>query len=112
MRNHTLSDLRQSNGLVSTRLQPQDEVFLKGINRTQPIRDIVDWPQGRGSFGLPGSSPGEADYFVFTDYNAVVNAYHYATLCAMARIAGALDRDEEQDRWTADAVAFAPAPRP
>ena len=106
LRNHTLSDLRQSNGLVSTRLQPQDEVFLKGINRTQPIRDIVDWPQGRGSFGLPGSSPGEADYFEFTDYNAVVNAYHYATLCAMARIAGALDRDEEQDRWTADAVAF------
>ena len=106
LRNHTLSDLRQPNGLISTRLRPQDEVFLKGLNRTQPIRDIVDWPQGRGSFGLPDSNPGEADFFEFTDYNAVVNAYHFATLCAMARIAGALGRDEEYDRWTADAVAF------
>ena len=106
LRSHTLSDLRGPNGLVSTRLQPQDEVFLRSIKRTQPIRDIVDWPQGRGSFGLPDSNPGEADYFEFTDYNAVVNAYHYATLCAMARIAGALGRDEENDRWTADAVDF------
>ena len=106
LRNHTLSDLRQPNGLVSTRVQPQDPTFLAGIRRKEPIRDIVDWPQGRGSFGLPDSNPGEADFFEFTDYNAVVNAYHYATLCAMARIAAALGRDEENERWTADAVAF------
>ena len=106
LRAHTLSDLRASNGLVSTRVAPQGPVFLESIRRTQPIRDIVDWPQGRGSFGLPDSNPGEADFFEFTDYNAVVNAYHYATLCAMAQIAEALGRDEEQDRWSADAVAF------
>ena len=106
LRDHTLSDLRQPNGFVSTRTQPQGEVFLQSIRRTQPIRDIVDWPQGRGSFGLPGSSPGEADFFEFTDYNAVVNAYHYATLKAMERIAEALGRDEECERWAVDAVAF------
>ncbi len=106
LRNHTLSDLRQENGLVSTRVQPQDESFLNGIRRSQPIRDIVDWPQGKGSFGLPGSSPGEADFFEFSDYNAVVNAYHFATLKAMERIAGALGRDEERVQWSADAFAF------
>ena len=106
LKNHTLSDLRQPNGLVSTRVQPQDEAFLQGIRRTQPIRDIVDWPQGRGSFGLPDSNPGEADFFEFTDYNAVVNAYHYATLCCMAQIAGALDRPEDSSAWAADAGRF------
>lgn len=106
IRSHTLSDLRQPNGLVSTRVQPQGEDFLGSIRRSQPIRDIVDWPQGKGAFGLAGSSPGEADYFEFTDYNAVVNAYHYATLCAMSRMAQALGRDEEMARWTAGAAAF------
>ena len=106
LKNHTLIGLRQPNGLVSTRVQPQDESFLQGISRTQPIRDIVDWPQGKGSFGLPGSSPGEADFFEFTDYNAVVNAYHYATLCCMQRIAEALARPEESGEWAADAERF------
>ena len=106
LKNHTLSDLRQPGGLVSTRVQPQDGAFLQGINRTQSIRDIVDWPQGRGSFGLPDSNPGEADFFEFTDYNAVVNAYHYATLRCMAQIAGALDRPTESSAWTADAERF------
>ena len=106
LKNHTLIGLRQPNGLVSTRVQPQDEAFLQGISRTQPIRDIVDWPQGKGSFGLPGSSPGEADFFEFTDYNAVVNAYHYATLCCMQRIAEALARPGESGEWAADAERF------
>ena len=106
LKNHTLIGLRQANGLVSTRVQPQDEAFLQGICRTQPIRDIVDWPQGKGSFGLPGSSPGEADFFEFTDYNAVVNAYHYATLCCMQKIAKALERPGESGEWAADAERF------
>lgn len=106
LQNHTLADLRQPNGLVSTRVQPQSQEFLQGIRRTQPIRDIVDWPQGKGSFGLPGSSPGEADFFEFGDYNAVVNAYHYATLCCMEQIAGALGKQAEKERWAQDADRF------
>ena len=106
LKSHTLSDLRQDNGLVSTRVDPQTPEFLQSIHRTQPIRDIVDWPQGRGSFGLPGSSPGEADYFEFTDYNAVVNAYHFATLGCMQRIADALDRTDDAEGWKQDAERF------
>ena len=103
---HTLSALRQGGGLVSTRVSEQDAEFLASIRRSQPIRDIVDWPQGRGSFGLPGSSPGEADFFEFGDYNAVVNAYHYATLRCMAEIAGALARDQEASEWRREAEKF------
>lgn len=106
LRNHTLIDLRQPNGLVSTRVQPQSPEFLEGIHRREPIRDIVDWPQGRGSFGLPGSSPGEADFFEFGDYNAVVNAYHYATLRCMQKIAYALGRADDGSRWAQDAERF------
>ena len=103
---HTLEELRAPNGLVSTRACPQTPEFLRGIRRSEPVRDIVDWPQGNGSFGLPGSSPGEADYFVFSDYNAVVNAYHYATLCCMERIAQALQKPEDADRWGSGAERF------
>ena len=103
---HTLSALRQPCGLVSTRVAQQDGAFLASIRREQAIRDIVDWPQGRGSFGLPGSSPGEADFFEFGDYNAVVNAYHYATLRCMAEIAYALARDQEASEWKMDAGRF------
>ena len=103
---HTLADLRQPNGLISTRIKAQTSEFLQGIRRGEAIRDIVDWPQGNGSFGLPGSSPGEADFFVFSDYNAVVNAYHYATLRCMERISRALQRPEEEQRWAADADRF------
>jgi len=101
---HTLIDLQETNGLVSTRIKEQDSSFLKSINRTKPIRDIVDWPQGKGSFGLPDSHPGEADFFQFTDYNAVVNAYHYRTLVCMEQIAAALGREDEAGKWKKEAA--------
>jgi len=100
---HTLIDLKDENGLISTRTRDQNEDFLKSINRTEPIRDIVDWPQGKGSFGLPDSHPGEADFFQFTDFNAVVNAYHYRTLVCMELIAEALGRSEDAARWHSEA---------
>ena len=52
------------------------------------LADIVDWP------------PPERDGFEFRDVNAVVNAFHYRTLTAMADIAAAIGKD-------ADAKAFA-----
>ena len=103
---HTLTSLRQANGLVSTTAKAQSPGFLQRIRRTEPIRDIVDWPQGKGSFGLKGSDPGEADFFEFSDYNAVVNAYHYATLQCMAGIARALGKDGEATDWEDDAAQF------
>jgi len=43
---------------------------------------------------------GETDAFVFTDYNIVVNAYHYLSLELIARIAGALDNSQEQTEFS------------
>ena len=63
-----LSTLARQDGLISTRTGKQTK-----------LKDIVDWPQ-----------PGETDGFVFTDYNAVVNAFYYADLEVMAKLATAL----------------------
>lgn len=96
---HTLIDLKGEAGLVSTKAKEQDAAFLSSINRTQPIRDIVDWPQAKGDFGTVDGHPGESDFFVFEDYNTVVNAYHYLTLENMAGIAAALGKTEDAASW-------------
>ena len=75
---HGLDALRQVGGLVSTRMGQSPE-FLESIRRGT-ITDIVDWPHN----GI------EDDGFVYTDYNAVVNALYYRTLLRLKNIAGAL----------------------
>lgn len=86
--------LARPDGLISTRTGKQDSTFTKSIhfstfNGETVLKDIVDWPQ-KGGFGLPASYPGETDGFVFTDYNAVVNAFHYHALTCIADLAQAL----------------------
>ena len=84
----TLSALTETNGLISTRTGKQTPEFLKSIQfKGRAIRDIVDWP------------PPERDGFVFTDYNAVVNAYHYEALKLMSRIAEALGNKTDSERY-------------
>ena len=80
-----LTDLARPDGLISTRTGKQTPHFLKSIhfeqfNEDLKLKDIVDWPQ-----------PGETDGFVFTDYNAVVNAFYYADLEVMVKLAPASD---------------------
>lgn len=58
--------------------------------RGESLRDIVDWHH-TGGFGMVGN--GETDGFVFTDYNAVVNAFHYKALQDMIKLECALERD-------------------
>ncbi|MDO4949323.1 MAG: family 78 glycoside hydrolase catalytic domain [Bacteroidales bacterium] len=99
LKSHTLTTLRDENGLISTRTKVQTPEFLATIHRKEAIRDIVDWPQGKGSFGLDKDDPGESDSFEFTDYNTVVNAYHYYTLQCMQHIACALDDKAEAEHW-------------
>ena len=72
---HGLDALRKENGLVSTKMGQSPE-FLASIRRGA-ITDIVDWPHN----GI------EDDGFVYTDYNAVVNALYYRTLLRLAAIA-------------------------
>jgi len=103
LKSHTLTELRGENGLISTRAKAQSPEFLTSIHRKEVIRDIVDWPQGKGSFGLGKDDPGESDSFEFTDYNTVVNAYHYNTLRCMQHIATALGNQTEAGHWESEA---------
>jgi hypothetical protein len=95
----TLSALTESNGLISTRTGKLTPELLQSIHfKGKAIRDIVDWPQS-GVLGVGKESPGEADAFVFTDYNTVVNAYHYEALRMIGRIAEALGKTGERDAF-------------
>ena len=94
LRAHCMESLIQPNGLMSTTLDSQEETFLKSIRRKEKIRDIVDWPHS-GSLGLAPGYGGEDDGFVYSDYNAVVNAYAYRTLSLMGEIASVLGKEED-----------------
>lgn len=86
----TLSDLEDANGLISTRTGRQNSRLMERIHfGGKELRDIVDWPH-TGILGLGKTEGGETDGFVFTDYNAVVNAYYYKALTDMAALADAV----------------------
>lgn len=96
LRPHTLMSLRNdSTGLISTTLMEQTDSFLLGINRSDKIKDIVDWPMKT-----------EGDGFVKKDYNAVVNAYHYEAVSLMAKIYAALGKTDSQREMEAYAREF------
>lgn len=101
LRAHCLESLVAANGLVTTS-EGQDEAFLKSIRRREKVRDIVDWPHSGGT-GLAAGTGGEDDGFVYTDYNAVVNAYAYRALSLMARIAEVTGRDGDASELSAKA---------
>ena len=83
----TLIDLEDNNGLISTRTGKQTPDLMKSIYfNGKELKDIVDWPQ-TGILGLGKSEAGETDGFVFTNFNTVVNAYHYRALSIMAKLA-------------------------
>ena len=106
LKKRTLMSLREKNGLISTTTGLQTPEFQSSIRFTkEPIRDIVDWPH-TGILGLNKEEGGEADGFVFTDYNAVTNAYHYEALKLMNKIADALDLQEEASFYSKEASTF------
>lgn len=88
LHNRTLMQLKEKNGLISTITGLQTPEFSQSIRFSGKIRDIVDWPNT--NWGKESDYQGEADGFVFTDYNAVVNAYHYEALKLMEQIADVL----------------------
>jgi len=65
----------------------KESIFFNG----KELRDIVDWPQR--SSAIPEG--GETDGYVFTDYNTVVNAFHYHTLRLMEKMARAVGKTQE-----------------
>ncbi len=99
LKNKTLCALTGENGLISTAegrvgKEVQDSVYLK-----QEMRDIVDWPPG--SFTEGGT--GERDGHVMTDYNTVVNAFHFRSLVLISRLAEALGKSSEAEDFLAKA---------
>lgn len=104
IRRKTLIDLAEENGLISTRKGKKTQDFLISLKFPGPLeqfRDIVDWPQGPkpGQKPAANQSPkpgGETDGFVFNDFNAVVNAFHYRTLVLMRNIAEVLGKEDEK----------------
>ncbi|MBQ9170161.1 MAG: family 78 glycoside hydrolase catalytic domain [Bacteroidaceae bacterium] len=105
LRAHTLLALRDSvTGLITTRRgQPAD--MLRSIHRNEPLRDIVDWPHS-GTLGLAEGQGGEDDGFVYTDFNAVVNAYHYAAVKHLAEMFAAIGKKNEAEELAAYAKNF------
>lgn len=95
----TLDAFQQPNGLISTTAVPQRISFLDSINfktfdAKKGVRDITDWPQNKNKIAGP-DYPGEADGFIFCDYNSVVNAYYYKSLLLMKEFARILGVTED-----------------
>jgi alpha-L-rhamnosidase len=83
LKNRTLIQLKEKNGLISTTTGLQTPDFAASINFNGKIRDIVDWPVS------------ETDGFVFSNYNAVTNAYYYKALLLMEQIANTLGKKQD-----------------
>jgi alpha-L-rhamnosidase len=64
------------------------------FNSSRPLEDIVDWPHGA-----------ETDGFVFTKYNAVVNAYYYKSLTVMQKLATDLGNTADAAYYGQKAIA-------
>ncbi len=73
----TLHD--DEDNLLHSGKEISDEYLLLGLHTPfNPIRDIVDWPQG------------ERDHYVFGECNTSVQAYYYKALDVFSKIAAAL----------------------
>ena len=103
----TLMPLTGSNGLISTRSDKQTDSFLITLHKLDfdnrhGLVDITDWPQS-GFIGDEKEYGGETDGFVFTKYNAIINAYYYNALVLMQKIASVLHNTKDVDLFTTKA---------
>ena len=103
----TLMPLAGSNGLISTRTGKQTDSFLHALHKSDfdnrhGLVDITDWPQS-GFIGEEKEYGGETDGFVFSKYNAIINAYYYNALVLMKKIASVLHYTKDVDLFTTQA---------
>lgn len=101
-----LMPLAGPTGLISTRAKKQTDEFLMSIHMEKDfdgkhgLKDNVDWPQKGAFIGNEKEYGGETDGFVYTDYNAVVNAFYYRCLQLMHKIATVLGKQTDADFYT------------
>ena len=77
--------------LLLDRARERDGLLSTEWKDDSPVRDIVDWPVC------------ERDGFVFTNVNAVVNAFHIRALRNMAKLAASIGETEDACRFAAEA---------
>ncbi|MCW3091668.1 MAG: alpha-L-rhamnosidase [Ferruginibacter sp.] len=88
-----LMPLAGENGLISTTTNKQTNDFLESIHMLKDfdgkhgLKDNVDWPQRSDYTGNEKEYKGETDGYVYSDYNAVINAWYYHSLKLMQKIA-------------------------
>ncbi|RZA01115.1 MAG: alpha-L-rhamnosidase [Sphingobacteriaceae bacterium] len=80
----SLVALEDSTGLISTRAGKMTKEVIASVHYNANLKDIVDWPQGS-----------ETDNFVFTNYNAVVNAFYYRNLVVLKKLANDLGKKDD-----------------
>ena len=93
-----LMPLQDSTGLISLKNLNPSILAAIHYNGDRPLENIVDWPHS-GMLGVGKQEAGETDGFVFSDYNAVVNAYYYKALLTMAAIAADLGYTNDVERY-------------
>ena len=102
----TLLALEREDGLISTRTGLLSNEVLASLHFSDKnMNDIVDWPPGtkKGDRQASNCGPtpeGERDGYVFTDYNTVVNVFHYHSLVLMAKIAQVIGKAQEAKEFT------------
>ncbi len=99
----TLYELAREDGLISSKTAKVTPEFLKRLHYDgHKFRDIVDWPKGtkpgKKQARNAGATPeGERDGYVFTEYNTVVNAFHFNVLNIMENIAEVVGKPDDQE---------------
>lgn len=93
----TLLSLAREDGLISTQTGLVSNEVLQSIHFGGKLRDIVDWPHGN-ILGLK-EGYGETDDFEFRPINTVVNAFHYRAVLLMSRMAKALGKKADAERY-------------
>lgn len=100
LKTKTLMSLAKKGNLITTVGSNQSKALLDSLHyvtfdQKPVLRDITDWPQRGNNLAGPDYK-GEADEFVFCEYNSIVNAYHYKSLILMEQFAILLQKKADQ----------------
>jgi hypothetical protein len=84
----TLSELKGDDGLIRTGRDLKDHPLVETLRpNTGFMRDVIDWP------------PVMRDDYVVGEINTAANSFHFAALRAMGRIASAIGKEDESQKY-------------